>query len=70
MDLYLELMRDVYSLKKDDLVVFARNIGMLDDNLTGTIRTISKAVREHIDTVLQRGTNETTEITRLQEVLT
>ena len=64
MDLYLELMRDVYSLKKDGLVAFAQNIGMLDVNLTGTMRTISKAVREHIDTMLQGGADETAEITK------
>ena len=35
-DVYLELMRDLHSLKKDDLVVFGRNIGMIDVNLTAS----------------------------------
>ena len=67
MDLYLELMRDVYSLKKDDIVAFARNIGMLDTQLTGTVRTISKTVREHIDTILEGATDETEEMRRLKD---
>ena len=67
MDLYLELMRDVYSLKKDDIVAFARNIGMLDTQLTGTVRTISKTVREHIDTILEGAADETEELRRLKD---
>ena len=67
MDLYLELMRDVYSLKKDDIVAFARNIGMLDTQLTGTVRTISKTVREHIDTILEGAADETEEMRRLKD---
>ena len=67
MDLYLELMRDVYSLKKDDIVAFARNIGMLDNQLTGTVRTISKTVREHIDTILEGAADETEELRRLKD---
>ena len=67
MDGYSELMRDLYGLKKDDLVVFGRNIGMIDVNLTGTIRKVSKSVKEHIDTVLQGVADETAEIARLQE---
>ena len=67
MDLYLELMRDVYSLKKDDIVAFARNIGMLDTQMTGTVRTISKTVREHIDTILEGAADETEELRRLKD---
>ena len=67
MDLYLELMRDVYSLKKDDIVAFARNIGMLDTQMTGTVRTISKTVREHIDTILEGAAVETEEMRRLKD---
>jgi len=66
-DLYLELMREVYSLKKDDIVAFARNIGMLDNQLTGTVRTISKTVREHIDTILEGAADETEELRRLKD---
>ena len=64
---YFALMKDVLCLEKGALVDFARNIGMLDNQLTGTVRTISKTVREHIDTVLEEAADETEEITRLQE---
>ena len=54
-DDYAELTRELSNLDKAHLIELGRDLGLLDMELTGTLRTISTVVRAKVETILDEA---------------
>ena len=65
-DDYAELTRKLSNLDKAHLIELGRELGLLDSELTGTLRTISTVVRAKVETTLDEADEEIEEINSLR----
>ena len=65
-DDYAELTRELSNLDKAHLIELGRELGLLDSELTGTLRTISTVVRAKVETTLDEADEEIEEINSLR----
>ena len=67
---YTTLMTQVAALDREALHAFGVKIGLLEEELAGTVRTSSKKIRERIETTLDKAEDEAAELRSVIDMLT
>ena len=65
---YENMTRIVANMEKTMLEELGRKIGLLEENITGTYRTISKKIRETIEKRIDEAENEETEVKSIYDM--